>query len=107
MAFVHFKGETSTRAAGALHGFFVLVGFIFLVAGLLRVPEDVELGWGWWTFAGFGAVALGGLYLLSRQLKDKPWPGGVIIAHGLGAIAMIVILGLWLGGLDGFGFWSY
>ena len=107
MAYAHFRGERSTRATGALHGFFVLAGFIFLVAGLLRVPDDVQVGWGWWLFAGFGAVALGGLFLLSRQSQGKKWPNAALIAHGLGAIAMLVILGIWLGDLTGFGFRSY
>ena len=47
-------------------------------------------------FVAFVVTAAGGVYLFTRQVKDEPWPGAVIIAHGAFAIVSIVALGLWL-----------
>ena len=92
MAVMHFRGVESGKAMGLGHGVFAVSGIIFLASGLYRV----DAGLGWWLLVSFGVVATAGLYLFSRQVRDKPWPAAVIIAHGGLALATIVGLGLWL-----------
>ena len=93
MAWMHFKGKKSGMAIGLAHGVFTVSGLVLLATGL--VMREATLAW--WILASFGVVALGGLYLLSRQVRDKPWPGLVIVAHGGLAILTIVVLAVWLG----------
>ena len=93
MAVLHFRGIKSGKAMGLAHGFFALSGVALLATGLVQVGAE----WGWWLLASFGVVALGGAYLFSRQLRDKPWPALVIVAHGGLALVTIAALGVWLG----------
>ena len=96
MAVWHFMGKKSGMAVGLSHGAFTISGIVFLVTGLVMN----EAGAGWWILVMFLVTAAGGAYLLSRQVRDKPWPALVIIAHGGLAIASIVVLGLWLYGVE-------
>ena len=93
MAVMHFRGVESGKALGLAHGFFALSGVALLASGLFRLNASGA----WWIVATFGVVALGGAYLFSRQVQDKPWPAAVIIAHGGLAIVTIVWLGVWMG----------
>lgn len=92
MAVWHFMGKTSGRALGIAHGAFTLSGIVLLLVGLLTI----EASHGWWILIAFLVTAAGGAYLFSRQVRDEPWPGFVIIAHGGLAIASIILLGLFL-----------
>ena len=96
MAVWHFMGKTSGKAVGLAHGLFTLSGIALLAVGLWQV----EAGVGWWLLAAFLVTAAGGAYLFSRQVRDEPWPGFVIVAHGGLAIVSIVLLALWLGRPD-------
>jgi hypothetical protein len=40
----------------------------------------------------FGAAALGGLYLVSHHMKQRPLPNAVIIIHALVAVVAFLIL---------------
>ena len=93
MAWMHFKGQKSGMALGIAHGVFTLSGLALLATGL--VMREASLAW--WILASFGVVAAGGAYLFSRQVRDKPWPALVIVAHGGLAIVTIVVLAVWLG----------
>lgn len=92
MAAWHFMGKKSGKAVGLAHGVFTVSGLAFLAVGLWQA----EAGIGWWLLAAFGVTAAGGAYLFSRQVRDEPWPGFVIVAHGGLAIVSIVLLALWL-----------
>lgn len=96
MAVMHFRGTPSGRAIGIAHGLLAASGLVLLGVGL----ASVEAGPAWWIFAGFLAVATGGVYLFTRQARDEPWPGAVIAVHGGLALTMIVVLGLWVAGRD-------
>lgn len=91
MAALHFRGLKSGKGVGVLHGVFTVSGLSLMLTGVLHV------GGGGWLFAGFLVVAAGGAYLFSRQMRGKPWPGMVILAHGGLALVLLVTLGLWLG----------
>ena len=93
MAWLHFKGVKSGKAMGLAHGTFALSGIALLVTGL--VMREASLAW--WIVGSFGVVAAGGAYLFSRQIRDEPWPGLVIVAHGGLALVTIVALAVWLG----------
>ena len=91
MAIQHFKGRSPPSPALAiLHGLLAGSGVIVLLLGVW------DLGFGTphtWALALFGAAALGGLYLVSHHLRQRPLPGGVIVVHGLvAAIAFLVLL---------------
>ena len=92
MAVWHFMGKKSGMALGLAHGVFTVSGIVFLTVGFLTQEETS----GWWLLVLFLVTAAGGAYLLSRQVRDKPWPGFVIIAHGGLALASIVLLGIFL-----------
>ena len=78
MAVLHFRGVKSGKALGLAHGALTVSGIVLLSSELaLR-----NAGSAWWLVALFGVVALGGIYLFSRQVQDKPWPALVIVAHG-------------------------
>ncbi len=94
MAVFHFRGVSSGRALGIVHGLFALSGVVLLASGLYRVAA----GPWWWLLAAFGATALGGAYLFYRQLQDKPWPNAVIVIHGAAALASIALLAVWIFG---------
>jgi hypothetical protein len=40
----------------------------------------------------FVAAALGGLYLVSHHMRQKPLPNGVIVIHGLVAVVAFLVL---------------
>ncbi|WP_412068433.1 hypothetical protein [Rubrivirga sp. IMCC43871] len=92
MAVRHWRGETSGKAFGIVHGLWALAGIALLASSLAQR----DAGWGWWVLASFGAVALGGLYLFVKQVKGEKWPGAVIVAHGGLALVTLAALGVWL-----------
>ncbi len=91
MAVQHFKGRTPPKPGVAiLHGLLAVSGVIVLLLGVW------EIGFGTahtWALLLFGIAALGGLYLVSHHMRQRPLPSGVIVIHGLvAAIAFLVLL---------------
>jgi hypothetical protein len=91
MAIQHFKGRTPPKAGVAiLHGLLAVSGVIVLLLGVW------EIGFGTahtWALLLFGLAALGGLYLVSHHMRQRPLPNGVIVIHGLvAAVAFLVLL---------------
>jgi glucose uptake protein GlcU len=91
MAVQHFKGRTPPKAGVAiLHGLLAVSGVIVLLLGVW------EIGFGTahtWALLLFGVAALGGLFLVSHHMRQRPLPNGVIVIHGLvAAIAFLVLL---------------
>ncbi len=91
MAIQHFKGRTPPKTGIAiLHGLLAVSGVIVLLLGIW------EIGFGTahtWALLLFGLAALGGLYLVSHHMRQRPLPNGVIVIHGLvAAVAFLVLL---------------
>lgn len=91
MAIQHFKGRTPPKAGVAiLHGLLAVSGVIVLLLGVW------DIGFGTahtWALLLFGLAALGGLYLVSHHMRQRPLPNGVIVIHGLvAAVAFLVLL---------------
>jgi glucose uptake protein GlcU len=90
MAIQHFKGRTPPKAGVAiLHGLLAVSGVIVLLLGVW------EIGFGTahtWALLLFGVAALGGLYLVSHHMRQRPLPNGVIVIHGLIAVIAFLIL---------------
>jgi glucose uptake protein GlcU len=90
MAVQHFKGRTPPAAPLAiLHGLLAVSGVVVLLLGVW------ELGFGTahtWALVLFGVAALGGLYLVSHHMRQRPLPNGVIVIHGLVAVIAFLVL---------------
>ncbi len=90
MAVQHFKGRTPPKAGIAiLHGLLAVSGVIVLLLGVW------EIGFGTahtWALVLFGVAALGGLYLVSHHMRQRPLPNGVILIHGLVAVIAFLVL---------------
>ncbi|MGH8198551.1 MAG: hypothetical protein ACRETI_10310 [Steroidobacteraceae bacterium] len=90
MAVQHFKGRTPPKAGIAiLHGLLAVSGVILLLLGVW------EIGFGTahtWALVLFGIAALGGLYLVSHHMRQRPLPNAVIVIHGLVAVIAFLVL---------------
>jgi len=90
MAVQHFKGRTPpSPALAVLHGLLVVSGFLVLLVAVMK------LGFGGAYAVAvvlFAIVALGGIYLVSHHLRQRPLPNGVILVHGIGAVVAFLIL---------------
>jgi glucose uptake protein GlcU len=90
MAVQHFKGRTPPKPGVAiLHGMLAGTGVLLLLLGVW------DIGFGTthtWALVLFVAAALGGLYLVSHHMRQKPLPNGVIVIHGLVAVVAFLVL---------------
>ncbi|MGH8251309.1 MAG: hypothetical protein ACREVI_11560 [Steroidobacteraceae bacterium] len=90
MAVQHFRGHTPPKAGLAiLHGLLAVSGVIVLLLGVW------EIGFGTthtWALVLFAVAALGGLYLVSHHMRQRPLPNGVIVIHGLVAVIAFLVL---------------
>ena len=90
MAVQHFKGRTPPKAGVAiLHGLLAVSGVIVLLLGVW------EIGFGTahtWALLLFGIAVLGGLYLVSHHMRQRPLPNAVIVIHGLVAVIAFLVL---------------
>ncbi len=90
MAVQHFKGRTPPAPALAiLHGVLAGSGVIVLLLYLWETGFGGALGV---AFLLFVVAALGGLYLVSHHMRQKPLPNGVIVIHGLVAVIAFLVL---------------
>ncbi len=90
MAVQHFKGRTPTKSGVAIvHGLLAVSGVVVLLLAVM------EIGFGTahtWALVLFGIAALGGLYLVSHHMRQRPLPNGVVIIHGLVAVIAFLVL---------------
>ncbi len=90
MAIMHFRGVSPPRTViAALHGLFAAAGLVALLLTL------IEAGFGGRPGIAFGllaAAALGGFALLSSHVQGKRLPSGLVVGHGLLAVAGFVTL---------------
>ena len=90
MAIQHFKGHTPPKAGVAiLHGLLAVSGVIALLLGVWDIGFGTAHTWALMLFA---AAALGGLYLVSHHLRQRPLPNAVIVIHGLVAVIAFLVL---------------
>jgi glucose uptake protein GlcU len=90
MAVQHFRGRTPPPAGLAiLHGLLAVSGVVALLLGV----RDIGTGTAHtWALGLFVVAALGGLYLVSHHMRQKPLPNGVVIIHALVAVVAFLIL---------------
>ena len=89
MAVQHFRGRTPPRGiVAATHGLLAVSGVIVL---LIAARETGLRGAGPWALWLFGIAALGGLYLATQHMDQKPLPGSVIVVHALVAVVAFLI----------------
>lgn len=90
----HFRQRKIPFPLAATHGVFILLGFLFLIAGLLQNVNGLLLT----AFAFFLVVAIGGLMMFFGHYRKKErLPSGLVVGHAMGAILAIVALTLgWL-----------
>ncbi len=89
MAVQHFRGRTPPRGmVAATHGLLAVSGVVIL---LLASQRSELRGAGPWALWLFGIAALGGIYLATRHMDQKPLPNGVIVVHALVAVVAFLI----------------
>lgn len=90
MAVQHFRGRTPPPAGLAiLHGLLAVSGVVALLLGVREIGTGTMHTW---ALGIFVVAALGGLYLVSHHMRQKPLPNGVVIIHGLAAVVAFLIL---------------
>lgn len=69
--------------------------YAVLLIAVAAVIGVWEIGFGTvhtWALVLFGLAALGGLYLVSHHMRQRPLPNGVIVIHGLVAVIAFLVL---------------
>jgi len=90
MAVLHFRGRAQPPALLAtLHGLLAASG---LVALLVAVVRDGLSGLPAIALALMLVAALGGFGLLSFHIRGRTQPGGLIVGHGMLAVAGFLVL---------------
>ncbi len=90
MAVAHLRGETPPRTTLAvLHGLFAASGLVILLIAVMTVGAGGGTGL---ALGLFLLAALGGFVLLSFHLRGRPLPNGLVIGHGLLAVAGFLVL---------------
>jgi hypothetical protein len=90
MAFMHFKGRTPPPLAlAALHGILAATGLIVLLLAVMKAGTGGTPGI---ALGLFVLAALGGFGLLSFHLRGRALPNGLVIGHGLLAVAGFAVL---------------
>ncbi|HKE93624.1 MAG TPA: hypothetical protein VKB34_04895 [Povalibacter sp.] len=90
MAVMHFRGKTPPPLALAvLHGILAACGLVILLLAVMKIgmggAPGIALGL-------FLVAALGGFTLLSFHLRGRALPNGLVIGHGLLAVAGFLVL---------------
>ena len=89
----YFRGKVPPLALSAVHGLFAASGLVVLI---LLVMRSASAGKGGYALALLVVAALGGFYLVSRHIRKREVPNGIIIVHALAAVTGFVILLLWV-----------
>jgi hypothetical protein len=90
MAVMHFRTHTAPRVVlAAAHGLFAAAGLVTLLLTIMKVGGGHGTGI---ALALFLVAALGGFTLLSFHLRGRSLPSGLVIAHGLVAVAAFIVL---------------
>lgn len=81
------RGKETPKAVAFTHGIMAAVGLVLLLVYWLR--KDPAM---WDSVVLFAVAAVGGLYLIMRDLTAKPIPKWLAVAHGLIAVTGFVFL---------------
>ena len=90
MAVMHFRGISPPRPILAgLHGFLAASGLVVLLLAVMKAGMGGTTGI---ALGLFGLAALGGFILLSFHMRGRALPSGLVIGHGLLAVAAFLLL---------------
>ena len=95
MAVRHFSGKATPLPVGLLHGAVAATALILLIVAVINAPEA---GLGGIAIGVFVAAAIGGVVLVAHQLRGRPWPNALVLAHGGLAVVGFVLTVLWVYG---------
>ena len=89
LAFLRFSDKPLPLPLALGHGAIAAAGLVALVLAVMRAgsPGQARIALGMFVLA-----ALGGFALFSFQLRKKALPLGVVVVHGLVAVAAFVVL---------------
>jgi hypothetical protein len=81
------RNKTTPKGVSMLHGFFAITGLIILIVyAYLNPPGPLP------SIVSFGLAAMGGLFLVYRDVTGKPIPKWLGIVHGFIAITGYILL---------------
>jgi hypothetical protein len=89
LAALHLTTKSAPVPLALLHGLLAAAGLVLLIIG---VTQMASAGLPVVALVIFIIAALGGFVLFAMHLKHKPLPGGLIVVHGLLAVAAFIIL---------------
>lgn len=90
MAVMHFRGQTPPRPwIAAVHGLFAASGLVVLLLAVVKVSHGLATQV---SLVLFLLAALGGFVLLSFHLRGRALPTGLVVGHGVLAVAAFVVL---------------
>ena len=90
IAYIHFTGALHPPIALAVvHGLFGTAGLVVLLIALMQTGLA---GMGALALGIIAAAALGGFYLFSLHLRNRPLPSAVVLIHGAVAAAGFIVL---------------
>ena len=81
------RGKETPKAVVFTHGPLAAIGIILLIVYLLKDGPDP-----WESLTLFVLAALGGAYMVFRDLTGRPFPKLLAIGHGLLAVTGFVLL---------------
>lgn len=88
LAIMRLRGRTTLPIGLAVvHGLVAAAGLVALIAAVVGSGLGAQASLGLFVIA-----ALGGVALFSFQLRGKPLPIGLMLAHGLVAVVAFVLL---------------
>jgi len=89
LAALHLTTKSAPIPLALLHGLLAATGLVLLIIG---VTQMASAGLPGIALVIFIIAALGGFVLFAMHLKRRPLPGGLIVVHGLLAVAAFTIL---------------
>ncbi len=101
MAVEHFRGNSPPPLwQVTLHGLFAAGGLLILLLAVVQADMLTAVGVRFelpmWALSGFLVAALGGFSMLYFHARWKRVPGGLIIGHGLLAVAAFLLMLVWI-----------
>ncbi|MDO6391545.1 hypothetical protein Q4E40_15510 [Pontibacter sp. BT731] len=81
------RGKETPKAIVFSHGPMAVVGLVLLIIYIARGGPNP-----WESLVLFVLAALGGLYMISRDLTGRPIPKALAVGHGLLAVGGFVLL---------------
>jgi hypothetical protein len=81
------QGKETPKAVVFTHGPMAVIGLVLLIIYAMKDgPNPTE------SLVLFILAALGGLYMVARDLTNKPFPKFLAVGHGLLAVAGFIFL---------------